>query len=141
MRLLTSCKTHLLGVSSLLGSTRPLLKGEFISGGLILFHLWCDCDSVYANLCLSSLHIKWLILSFGECALKEKSTLINSWHESPVFGSYFGWQYCALHSSGWVCLITGHTSGLRAPSLQALTLFGGIRFITWRYFKGNADKA
>ena len=27
---------------------------------------------------------------------------------------------------------SGHTSSLRGPSPQALTLFGGVRFITWR---------
>ena len=39
---------------------------------------------------------------------------------------------CQQHRSGWVCLITGHTLSLRGPSSQALTLFGGVRFIAWR---------
>ena len=44
---------------------------------------------------------------------------------------------------GRVCSTTGYiTSGLRGPSLQALTLFGGVGFIARRLRrpeKGNAD--
>ena len=41
---------------------------------------------------------------------------------------------------GRVCSTTGYiTSGLRGPSPQALTLFGGVGFIARRPEKGNAD--
>ena len=36
------------------------------------------------------------------------------------------------HGSGRVCLVSGHTSSLWGPLPQALTLLGGVRFITWR---------
>ena len=39
-----------------------------------------------------------------------------------------------------VCSTTGYiTSGLRGPSPQAITLFGGVGFIARRPEKGNAD--
>ena len=37
------------------------------------------------------------------------------------------------HESGRVCLLSGHTSNLKGPSYQALTLLGlSLRFIAWR---------
>ena len=50
---------------------------------------------------------------------------------------------CGVAQFGRVCSTTGHiTSGLRGPSPQALTLFGGVGFIARRLRcpeKGNAD--
>ena len=54
----------------------------------------------------------------------------SCWCASPV-GLYFGRPCCTLHSSGRGCLITRHTSGLKRPSPQALSLFGGVGFIVW----------
>ena len=68
------CKTHLFGMSSFFKSSWPQLKGEFISCGLILSCLGHEYSSVDANLCPPLLHIKWLILSFGEHALKQSKT-------------------------------------------------------------------
>ena len=62
------------------------------------------------------------------------------WYASPVLGSHFGRLCCALHGSGRVCLITGDTSGLKGPSLQVLTLFGGIGFITWHLRRPSLGK-
>ena len=40
----------------------------------------------------------------------------------------------AMGGSGRMSLVTGYTSGLRGPSHQALTLFGGVGFIARRPF-------
>ena len=48
------------------------------------------------------------------------------WCASPVVGSHFGRPCCALHGSGRVCVITGHTSGLRRPSPWLQTSSGGL---------------
>ena len=71
------------------------------------------------------------------CFLLQYSGLLNSarnqrWCASPVVGSNFDQTCYALHGSVRVCVITGHTSCLKGPLLQALTLFGGAGFITWR---------
>ena len=43
----------------------------------------------------------------------------------PIDGTHFGGRD-AIDGSGRVCLVTGYPSGLRGPSPQALTLFGGL---------------
>ena len=53
-------------------------------------------------------------------------------YASPVVGSHFSRPCCSLNGSGRECLISGNTSGLKGPSHQALTLFGRVKFITWR---------
>ncbi len=59
----------------------------------------------------------------------------------PVDGTHLSGRI-VMGGSGQVCLVTGYTSGLRGPSPQALTLFGGVGFIARRLRrpeKGNAD--
>ena len=53
-------------------------------------------------------------------------------HQSSFFVLHFSRLCCALHGSGRVCLITGHTFGLSGASPEALTLFGGVGLIAWR---------
>ena len=50
----------------------------------------------------------------------------------PGVGLQFGRLCCPRHGSGRVCLGTWFPSGLRGPSLPALTLFGGVWLIAWR---------
>ena len=47
----------------------------------------------------------------------------------PVDGSQFGRPWCQRYEVGRVYHISGHTSSLKGPSPQALTLLGGVRFI------------
>ena len=49
-------------------------------------------------------------------------------------GAWATFQLAVMCATGFgrMCLITGHTSCLRRPFLQAWTLQWGVRFITWR---------
>ena len=60
--------------------------------------------------------------------------------QKSVDETHFGRPWCQRHGSGRMCLVSGHTSSLRGPFPQALTLLGGVRFIPWRLkrlFLGN----
>ena len=48
---------------------------------------------------------------------------------NPVDRTHFGRPWYQRHGSGWVCLVSRHTSSLRGPSPQALTLLDGVTFI------------
>ena len=59
----------------------------------------------------------------------------------PVDGPHFGRLWCQMHGFDRACLISGpNTLSLWRPSLQVLTLFGGVRFFAWclrRLFLGE----
>ena len=75
----------------------------------------------------SALHQMDLLIAINSLRLTISRADFNP--HDPVDGTHFGQPWCQPHGSGRVCHVSGHTSSLRGPFLQALTLLRGTRFI------------